>query len=96
MENYQKAVIQYIQNDIKNMLDSGLITDPTAQYRYIDNLCKDLLLLNINSVTNAISNYMSDQNKIQDKLIEIRKKMDELYDEYKKNAQVIIEQIKKL
>ena len=103
MSDSKDVLIDYIKDDIKNTLESGLVEDPNAQIKIIDNYCILLTLTNTNTITQITKEYFKNQRSLSNKIIELEKKINELkkeqqslMDNYTENAKLMLDAIKDL
>jgi len=92
----EKLYIHLIQDEIKNTLDAGLITDASKQYIFIEQQLHKLIVLNNQKINEKIKNYFEVQQEVKEKVKDLQKQLQDLSDLYHKNATHMYEEIKKL
>lgn len=93
LKHNERLYIDLLKKDLENL---GSIQDATKQYAYIENVCKQLLLLNNKELTGKIDKYFEVQQKVKEQVKKLNEDLQELTDKYSKNCTRIYEEIKKL
>ena len=106
MQKKTKIYVEQVVNQMIETLESGQL-EPLAQYAFVDNICKEMLLVPENiGVEDAIISYFIEQDSLKNDIknlnLQIKEKMDkvgentrEIYEELKKLPQLITEEKKK-
>lgn len=96
MDEETKFFIQIMQHKIKNLLESGIITDPREQQTIIGDILEKLYLLRNQEINEMLKKYYTDQWKILKESEKPQEQINKNTDEYTKNMKDLYEELKKL
>lgn len=96
LNKHERSYVQYIQKQIMEKLESGIINKAEDQYMFINDISHKLLLLKNDQLTDMINKYFETQEKVKEKILDINKELKILSDKYSDNTKKMYEEIKKL
>jgi len=97
MDRYEEQYKKLVKEETVNVLESGQINEPQAQYNIINHSLKELLLIKEPKICDTIDKYFIDQELLQRQIESKQKELQILVDEYSNNVKEIYEGlIKKL
>jgi len=93
LKTNERVYIDLVKKDMEQL---GSIQDATKQYMFIENICKQLVLLDNKDLTGKIENYFKIQDKVKSEVKQLQEQLQELTDKYSKNCTKIYEELMKL
>lgn len=96
MDDIDKRRMNIIKDRLVNVLESGKITDPNAQYELVDATINELLQFKDKNINSEFVKYLDDQQILKKDIDNKQKELQKLMDEYSENVKDIYDMIKKL
>lgn len=87
-------VVEMVQHRIQTVLDKGLVQDPRDQVNFINDCVERLGVLP--EYAPMMSRYFHDQVRLEQRIEAKMKELQDLQDEYSKNAKEMYDEIKRL